>query len=94
MFKPEKVIPLAGYRIRIRYVDGVEGEVDLSHLVGKGVFSLWNDPLAFDNVQIGSSGEIKWNDEVDLCPDALYLEITGKSPADVFPNLLKAPANA
>ena len=94
MFKPVKVTPLSGYKLRIRYTDGVEGEVDLSHLVGNGVFSLWNDPQAFSNVCIGSSGEIKWSEEVDLCPDALYLQITGKSPEEVFPSLAKASVNA
>ena len=94
MFKPVKVTPLHGYKIRIRYADGVEGDVDLSHLVGKGVFSLWKDPGTFENICIGPSGELKWSDEVDLCPDALYMEITGKSPEEVFPNLMKAEVHA
>ncbi len=78
--------PLPGYRIRLRYEDGVAGDVDLSHLVGKGVFRLWSDPEAFQRVCIGSSGEVRWSDEVDLCADALYLEITGKSPEELFPS--------
>lgn len=94
MLKPVKVTPLQGFKIHICYADGVEGDVDLSHLVGKGVFSLWNDPRAFECVQIGSGGEIKWSDEVELCPDSLYMEITGKSPAEVFPNLQQAQVHA
>jgi len=90
MLKPTKVTALPGYRLRIRYADGVEGEVDLSHLVGKGVFALWNDPQAFAGVSIGDGGEIRWNDSVDVCSDSLYMEITGKSPEDVFPNLKAA----
>jgi hypothetical protein len=84
MFKPVDVKPLAGYKLHLRYADGVEGDVDLSHLVGKGVFALWNDPKAFENVSIGESGEIRWSDKVDLCSDALYMEITGQSPEKVF----------
>jgi hypothetical protein len=38
-------------------------------------------------VSIGESGEIAWNEEVDLCPDALYMKITGKTPEELFPNL-------
>lgn len=94
MFEAEEVTPLPGYKLRIRYSDGVDGEVDLSHLVGKGVFRLWNDPSAFENVSIGSSGEIRWNDDVDICPDSLYMRITGKSPEELFPNLAKARVNA
>ncbi len=82
-----KITALPNYKLHIRYADGVEGDVDLSHLVGKGVFVLWNDPRAFDSVSIGLSGEIRWSDQVDLCADALYMQITGKSPEDVFPNL-------
>lgn len=87
MLRPTNIKPLPNYRLQIRYADGVTGEVDLSHLVGQGVFALWNDPKAFENVSLGSGGEIRWSDEVDLCPDSLYMEITGKSPEDVFPNL-------
>ena len=94
MFQPVAVRPLPGYKLHLRYADGVEGEVDLSALVGKGVFSIWNDPRAFERVRIGSSGEIVWDDEVDLCPHALYMELTGKSPEELFPNLKKAQVNA
>lgn len=87
MLRPMKITALPNYKLHIRYADGVEGDVDLSHLVGKGVFALWNDPRAFHSVSIGPSGEIRWSDQVDLCADALYMEITGKSPEDVFPNL-------
>ena len=87
MFRPVDIMPLTAYKLHIRYEDGVEGEIDLSHLAGKGVFALWNDPGAFEKVLIGPGGAVCWSDEVDLCPDALYLEITGKSPEDVFPSL-------
>ena len=87
MFKPIKVKALQKYRLWLEYTDGVKGEVDLSHLAGKGVFALWNDYTAFENVYIGESGEIAWSEEVDLCSDALYLKVTGKTPEEVFPNL-------
>lgn len=85
---------LSGYRLRLRYADGVTGDVDLSHLVGKGVFELWNDPDAFARVSIGSAGELRWSDEVDLCADALYMEITGKEPEEVFPSLRRVSVHA
>ena len=93
MIKAIEVKPLPGYRLWIRFEDGTQGEVDLAHLVGRGVFASWNDPRAFEGVSIGTSGEIRWGDFLDLCPDALYMEITGKSPAEVFPRL-KAGVNA
>ena len=68
--------------------------MDLSEAVGKGVFALWRDPLAFDQVRIGSSGERVWADWIDLCPDALYLKVTGKKPEDIFPALRDQPTHA
>ena len=86
--------PLPGYRLRLRYADGVTGDVDLSHLVGKGVFQLWNDLDAFGRVCIGTAGELRWSDEVDLCADALYLEVTGRQPDEAFPSLRKVSVHA
>ena len=94
MLKLLHLEPLPGYRLRLRYADGVTGEVDLSHLVGKGVFELWNDQEAFGRVSIGTAGEVRWSDDVDLCADALYLAITGKQPDEVFPRLRKVPVHA
>ncbi len=89
-----KVEPLRGYRLALSFADGVEGLVDLSHLVGKGVFSLWEDEESFRNVAIGPSGELLWGEQVDLCPDSLYLKITGKQPEEVFPQLGRKAAHA
>lgn len=94
MFRVVDVNPLPEFRLRLRYSDGVEGVVDLSHLAGKGVFRIWDDPGVFENAAIGSGGEIRWGDDVDICADALYMELTGKTPDEVFPNLKRAGVNA
>ncbi len=77
-FRPIAVEARDGYRIWLRYADGVEGEVDLSHLVEKGVFKAWRDRAFFERVQIGGGNAISWNDELDICPDSLYQRLTGK----------------
>ncbi len=84
---PLEVRPLDSYRLWVKYSDGTEGVADLSDLVGKGVFALWNDYEEFKKVHIGASGEIAWSEEIDLCPDAIYLRLTGKKPGDLFPRL-------
>ena len=84
---PIEVKSLDNYRLWVKYSDGIEGIVDLSDFAGDGVFELWNNYQAFQNVHIGPSGEIAWSDQVDMCPDAIYLRITGKKPADLFPKL-------
>ena len=87
MFKPLEVRALPDYKLWLRYADGAEGEVDLSEFAGRGAFKLWDDYSAFEGVYIGEQGQVAWSDEIDLCPDALYLRLTGKRPEEVFPNL-------
>ena len=94
MRKITKVKALPGHRLTLEFDDGVSGTVDLSGSVGKGVFALWRDPLTFEQVRIGPSGELVWSDKIDLCPDALYLRVTGKKPEDLFPALRGQPAHA
>jgi hypothetical protein len=74
----------AGYRLWLRFSDSVEGEVDLSHLVGKGVFSAWLTNEAFAAVRVNEFGAPEWPGDIDLCPDSLYSELTGQSMAEVF----------
>jgi len=82
------------YMLWVQYDDGVADRVDLSNLVGKGVFAVWTDRKEFDKVHIGPGGKIAWNDQIDLCPDALYLKITGKKPEELFPALTQVLQHA
>jgi hypothetical protein len=88
------VTSLGGYRLELRFDDGVSGMVDLSDLVDSGVFAAWHDPEAFRRVRIGSAGELMWGDSIDLCPDSLYLKVTGKTPEEAFPALRHEPSHA
>ena len=94
MFKIVEVKALQGYRLWLRYEDGVEGEVDLSDLAGRGVFAAWNEREFFESVRIDESGALAWGDSLDLCPDALYLRLTGKTPEEVFPKLKSSEVHA
>lgn len=87
MKKVKRVSVLGEYRLELEFDDGVCGIVDLSHLVGRGVFSDWKDRENFDKVKIAPSGELVWDGGQDLCPDSLYLSVTGQSPEDLFPTL-------
>jgi len=79
-----QVKPLKKYRIWLKYNDGAQGELDLSHLAGQGIFSLWDQKDQFQNVHIGEFGQVAWNNEVELCADSLYLQLTHKKPEDIF----------
>lgn len=80
-----EVEPRAEFRLWLRYEDGVAGEVDLSERAKLPLFQGWHDDVPFEAVGLSPSGLLVWNDDIDLCGDALYLELTGQSPADLFP---------
>jgi hypothetical protein len=84
---PTEVKPLDDYRLWVKFSDDTEGIVDLSGFVGKGIFALWNDYREFQKVYIGPGGEIAWSEQIDMCPDAIYLKITGQKPEELFPKL-------
>lgn len=92
--KPVEVKALTHYRLWLRYDDGTEGIVDLSDLAGRGVFKAWNDAAFFESVRIGSHGAIEWGPDLDACPDAMYMRLTGRTPEEVFPALRSVHADA
>ena len=78
------VSPLPNFCVHLAFEDGTAGEVDLSRLAGRGVFSAWQNVSFFNQVAIGEFGELTWGEGIDLCPDALYLQLTGKTPEAVI----------
>ena len=85
--RPVEVRALEPYRIWLRYDDGVNGEVNLSHLASRRLFAAWQDPSFFSAVRLDPGGFVVWSDDIDLCGDALYLKLTGMSPGEMFPLL-------
>ena len=90
MLWPTQVKPLSGFKIWIEYEDGESGEIDLSHLAGKGVFKVWDEPGHFEKVHISSYRAIAWDDDIDMCADALYMELTGKTLEEVMPGMTRS----
>jgi hypothetical protein len=80
MKKVTTVKVLENYRVRLRFNDGVEGEVDFSPKPRTGVYAFWNNYENFRNVRIGELGELLWSDQVDFCADSLWLQVTGQKP--------------
>lgn len=77
--------PLSGFRLFLRFEDGVEGEVDLSKFVRfDGIFEPLKDPSRFAQVRVHSElGTVFWPNGADLDPDVLYSKLTGK-PVESF----------
>lgn len=85
MIRPTAVEPRDGYRIWLRYSDGAAGEINLSPLVGQGMFAAWEDRACFAGVRLAEHGAIVWDDDLELCPDALYRQLTGKPRPAIMP---------
>src|ERR1700690_4283893 len=79
--------PLSPFRLELRFNNNEVGAVGLSHLAGRGVFEAWNVPGMFESVSVTDEGAVRWPGDIDLCPDALYLQMTGKRPDEIFPAL-------
>lgn len=75
------------YHLELTFENGERGVVDLSEMVGRGVFAAWNDPAVFDRVSVTEFGAVEWPGGLDLCSDSLYLQMTGKRIEEVFPTL-------
>jgi len=64
-----------------RWREGNRGSLRPSR---QGGFEIWNDYAVFEKVRIGNHREIKWNNDLELCGDTLYLKLTGKTPEELF----------
>ena len=68
---------LPGWRLRVRFNDGLEGIVEMEremHAPDAGVFAELLDPGRFAAVHV-AFGVVTWPGEIDLAPDAMHAEI-------------------
>jgi hypothetical protein len=73
--------PRPNYRVWIRFDDGLEGEVDLNHLVGKGVFKAWKSIDFFNQVRVDPKTDtLSWGEDIDLDPYVLREKILSQHP--------------
>ncbi len=74
--KISKCKVLEDYKLQLTFADGLKGVVTLKHLVGKGVFELWEDYEQFKKVAIDPiSKTVSWDGRVDLDPLNLRMQI-------------------
>lgn len=66
-----------GFKVWVRFENGVEGEADLSDLAGRGVFERWTaNPAEFAEASVDpESGTVTWPGGLDVAPDRLYSEV-------------------
>ena len=75
MYTVTRAQPLPGYRLRIEFSDGLQGEVDLSDRLFGPVFEPLRDEEFFSRVSIDDFGVICWPNGADLAPDALHARL-------------------
>lgn len=69
---------LGDHRLRLRFEDGSEGELDFSDRVWRGVFEPLADPEYFAQVDVDPDlGTIVWPNGADIAPETLHGWITG-----------------
>lgn len=75
-----------GYRIWLRFDDGVEAEVDLEPVLSfEGVFAPLRDPQAFAELRVDPAlGTICWPNQADLDPVVLYALATHRPVDEVL----------
>jgi hypothetical protein len=64
-------------RLRVRFRDGLTGEVVLKESHLRGVFEPLKEPAFFAQVSC-ANGFVEWPDEIDLAPDAMHEEIVAR----------------
>lgn len=71
------------HRIRVRFADGLEGEVDVAELVDfVGVFADLRDPASFRLAFVDEdSGTVAWPGGADIDPLVLYATVKRIDPA-------------
>ena len=78
------------YRLRLRFDDGAEGEIDIQATTTfEGVFEPLRDPTFFSQVRVDDdAGTIVWPNGADLDPLVLHSKVTGIPIALDAPKLM------
>jgi hypothetical protein len=75
-----RVQHVKGFRLKITFADGKEGELDFAdRILGRGgVFIPLQEVEFFKQVRVDpEAGTLIWPNDVDLDPDVLYSAVTG-----------------
>jgi hypothetical protein len=75
----KNVTSLPQCKLMVEFEDGVQGVIDLLPWKGKGAFEFWNDEANFKSFTITKDKKIEWNEDIDMDPDAWYLQLINKT---------------
>ncbi len=63
--------------------DGIDGNIDSSELVKKGIFQTIQDKESFSRVY-ATDHSIAWSDDLEIDVDTIYHDISGKSVEEII----------
>ena len=81
--KVREVKYIAEYTISIKFDDGINGTIQLSDLVQKGIFKLLQDKSEFAKVYTNGYS-IAWSNELEIDATTIYSELTGKHFGEIL----------
>ncbi len=93
LVQPVQVEARDNWRIRIAFADGVSGEIDLSDMAEEPICAAWRDPDFWRSVHITDHRAVAWNDDIELCADSLYMDLTGLTLRDMYPRSAGSAVN-
>jgi hypothetical protein len=73
-----EVKPEPGYRLFVRFKDGLSGRVQLTAEELTGALAPLADPGFFERVFV-DQGAVTWPGEIDLAPDAMHADIASRN---------------
>lgn len=80
MVRIDTVQPLAGWRLKVRFNDGLEGVYPVEPERRGGVFLKLLDIRVFNAVAVNPDfGCVEWPGGVDLCPDTMHQAMSGST---------------
>lgn len=73
------VEPREGWRIWVRFADGVEGEHDVSDLKTFSRYAPLADRAVFEGVYVNDVNGIAWSDDLEIAPCPIYDDTAAKA---------------
>jgi hypothetical protein len=67
------VQPLQDYALLLTFTNNEKKVFDVKPYLTKGIFTQLKDASNFNSVKV-FNGTVLWQNDIDLCPDTLYLD--------------------
>jgi hypothetical protein len=68
-----EVKPMQDYSLLLTFTNHEKKMFDVKPYLNKGIFTELKDVANFNSVKI-FNGTVLWQNDIDLCPDTLYLD--------------------